>query len=135
MPHSASPAEILVVDDERISRAILVRALQNSGFVCRQSGDGTEAMRLIEEKIPALVLMDYAMPGLTGAEVCQRLRAHENTDIAELPVIMLTGMGGEEQEVFCLQAGASDFVTKPINTAVLKARIDTQIRLSNLRLQ
>ena len=135
MPHSATPAEILVVDDERISRAILVRALQNSGFVCRQSGDGTEAMRLIEEKVPALVLMDYAMPGLNGAEVCQRLRAHENTDIAQLPVIMLTGMGGEEQEVFCLQAGASDFVTKPINTAVLKARIDTQVRLSNLRLQ
>lgn len=135
MTKSAPEAEILVVDDERISRAILVRALQNAGFTCRQCGGGEEALRLIEENLPALVLLDYAMPGLNGAEVCQRLRAHTDTDIAQLPVIMLTGMGGEEQEVFCLQAGASDFVTKPINPEVLKARIDTQVRLSNLRRQ
>ena len=135
MTNPPPEAEILVVDDERISRAILVRALQNAGFRCRQSSDGEEALRLIAESLPALVLLDYAMPGLNGAEVCQRLRAHSDTNIAQLPVIMLTGMGGEEQEVFCLQAGASDFVTKPINPDVLKARIDTQIRLSNLRQQ
>ncbi len=135
MSKPAPEAEILVVDDERISRAILVRALENAGFTCRQCGGGEEALRVIEERIPSLVLLDYAMPGINGAEVCARLRAHPNGDIAQLPVIMLTGMVGEEQEVFCLQAGASDFVTKPINPAVLKARIDTQIRLSNLRQQ
>jgi serine phosphatase RsbU (regulator of sigma subunit) len=72
---------------------------------------------------------------LNGAEVCERLRAEANGAVAALPVIMLTGMGGEEQEVFCLQAGANDFVTKPVNPAVLKARIDTQLRLSALRQQ
>ena len=93
-------------------------------------------MQLVEEKLPALVLLDYAMPGgLNGAEVCERLRAHPDRAVAQLPVIMLTGMSGEEQEVFCLQAGASDFVTKPVNPAVLKARIDTQLRLSLLRTQ
>ena len=129
-------AEILVVDDERFSRRILVRALEHAGFVCRQGGGGEEALGLVEEKLPALLLLDYAMPGgLNGAEVCERLRAHPDRAVAQLPVIMLTGMSGEEQEVFCLQAGASDFVTKPVNPAVLKARIDTQLRLSALRAQ
>ena len=138
MPFSEVPtgAEILVVDDERFSRRILVRALEHAGFTCRQGGGGEEALRLVGEKLPALLLLDYAMPGdLNGAEVCERLRAHPDPTVAQLPIIMLTGMGGEEQEVFCLQAGASDFVTKPVNPAVLKARIDTQLRLSQLRNQ
>ena len=138
MPSSEVPpgAEILVVDDERFSRRILVRALEHAGFTCRQAGGGEEALRLVGEQLPALLLLDYSMPGdLNGAEVCERLRAHADPAVAQLPVIMLTGMGGEEQEVFCLRAGASDFVTKPVNPAVLKARIDTQLRLSNLRVQ
>ncbi len=138
MPFSEIPpgSEILVVDDERFSRRILVRALEHAGFTCRQGEGGEEALRLVEEKLPALLLLDYAMPGgLNGAEVCERLRAHPGPRRGPAPVIMLTGMSGEEQEVFCLQAGASDFVTKPVNPAVLKARIDTQLRLSLLRTQ
>jgi sigma-B regulation protein RsbU (phosphoserine phosphatase) len=128
-------AEILVVDDERFSRSMLVRALQGAGFTCRQGSGGQEALRLIEECPPALLLLDYAMPGLNGAEVCQRVRAHPDSAIAQLPIIVLTGMSGEEQEVACLEAGASDFVTKPVHGAVLKARIDTQLRLRALRRQ
>ena len=128
--------DILVVDDERFSRRVLVRALNNAGFACREAEGGAEALRLVGETPPALLLLDYSMPGdLNGAEVCERLRAHADSAVAALPVIMLTGMGGEEQEVFCLQAGADDFVTKPVNPAVLKARIDTQLRLSALRQQ
>ena len=130
------PAEILVVDDERFSRNMLARALKGFGFVCRQASGGVEALRLIAERPPAMLLLDYAMPGdLNGAEVCQRVRAHADSEIAQLPIIMLTGLGGEEQEIFCLEAGASDFVTKPVNGAVLKARMDTQLRLSALRRQ
>ena len=129
-------AEILVVDDERFSRAILARTLEKAGHVCRQAGGGREALEAIEAQLPALVLLDYAMPGdLNGAEVCERLRAHANAAVAQLPVIMLTGMVGDEQEVRCLEAGASDFVTKPVNTAVLQARINTQLRLHALRRQ
>ncbi len=132
VPH----ADILVVDDERFSRRVLVRTLENAGFTCREGGGGLEALRLIAEKTPSLVLMDYSMPDdLNGAEVCERLRAHADPSVAQLPIIMLTGMGGEEQEVYCLQAGANDFVAKPVNPAVLKARIDTQLRLSTLRHQ
>ena len=138
MTPTPSPAatDILVVDDERFSRRVLVRALNNAGFACREAEGGAEALRLVDEAPPALLLLDYSMPGdLNGAEVCERLRTHADGALAALPVIMLTGMGGEEQEVFCLQAGANDFVTKPVNPAVLKARIDTQLRLSALRQQ
>lgn len=136
MNEASTQAEILVVDDERFSRRVLIRTLENAGFTCRESGGGLEALSFISEKVPALLLLDYSMPDdLNGAEVCERVRAHADPSVAQLPIIMLTGMGGEEQEVFCLQAGANDFVAKPVNPAVLKARIDTQLRLSTLRHQ
>ncbi len=129
-------ADILVVDDERFSRTILARTLETAGLTCRQASGGYEALAAISQRLPALVLLDYAMPGgINGAEVCQRLRAHPDAAVAQLPVIMLTGMVGDEQEVHCLEAGASDFVTKPVNAAVLQARINTQLRLHALRRQ
>jgi sigma-B regulation protein RsbU (phosphoserine phosphatase) len=136
MSETEPAADILIVDDERLSRSILVRTLENAGFSCRQASGGQEALALIDERLPDLLLLDYAMPGdLNGAEVCERLRAASQNDVSQLPIIMLTGMSGEEQEVFCLQAGASDFVTKPIHPEVLRARIGTQLRLSTLRRQ
>ena len=129
-------ADILVVDDERLTRKALVRALERAGYSCRQAGGGHEALAAIGQQPPALVLLDYAMPGdLDGAEVCERLRADPDPGTAQIPVIMLTGMVGDEQEVRCLEAGASDFVTKPVNPAVLAARINTQLRLQTLRRQ
>ena len=65
----------------------------------------------------------------------KQLRADPNPAIAQIPAIMLTGHGGEESEVRCLEAGADDFVTKPINIAVLRARIETQLRLRSMRRQ
>ena len=128
--------DILVVDDERFSRTILARTLETAGLACRQASGGYEALAAISQRLPALVLLDYAMPGgINGAEVCERLRAHPDAAVAQLPVIMLTGMVGDEQEVRCLEAGASDFVTKPVNAAVLQARINTQLRLHTLRRQ
>jgi phosphoserine phosphatase RsbU/P len=73
------------------------------------------------------------MPGLNGAEVLKELRADTDPEIANVPAIMLTGHAGEQSEVLCLEAGANDFVTKPINTAVLRARIETQLRLRSMR--
>src|SRR5436305_5435091 len=75
------------------------------------------------------------MPGLNGADVSKQIRADPSPAIAQIPTIMLTGHGGEESEVLCLEAGADDFVTKPINTAVLRARIETQLRLRSMRRQ
>jgi phosphoserine phosphatase RsbU/P len=89
----------------------------------------------LHTEVPSLLLLDFHMPQLNGAEVLSRLRADANPAIAQLPAIMLTGDGGEESEVLCLEAGANDFVTKPINLPVLRARIETQLRLQSLRRQ
>src|SRR3977135_1707245 len=94
-----------------------------------------EGLRLIRTEQPSLLLLDFDMPGLDGAQVLERLRSDKDPAIAQLPVIMLTGHGGEESEVLCREAGADDFVTKPINPAVLRARIETQLRLRSMRQQ
>ncbi|MBA2241615.1 MAG: SpoIIE family protein phosphatase [Chthoniobacterales bacterium] len=127
--------QILVADDDPMSRRLLVRTLVSAGFACRESADGVEALEILHKEIPSLLLLDFDMPGLNGAEVLKRLRAETDPAFAQLPAIMLTGHGGEESEVLCLEAGADDFVTKPINPAVLRARIETQLRLRSMRRQ
>ena len=130
-----SRARILVVDDDAISRKILAQLLASAGHESRECEDGAKALQLIHAKPPSLLLLDFDMPGLNGAEVLRRLRSDANPAVAQIPTIMLTGHGSEESEVSCLQAGADDFVTKPINAAVLRARIETQLRLRSMRRQ
>ncbi len=130
-----SHSEILIVDDDAMSRRILMQLLGTAGYTCRVCKDGTEALEVIHAKLPLLLLLDFDMPGLNGAEVLERLRSDQNAAIAQIPVIVLTGHGSERSEVSCLQAGASDFVTKPVNASVLRARIETQLRLRSMRRQ
>src|SRR5437867_341150 len=130
-----SRAEILVVDDDSMSRRVLAQLLSAAGYDCRVSRDGSEALDAIHTRPPALLLLDFDMPGLNGAEVLRRLRSDEEPGVAQIPAIMLTAHGSEQSEVSCLQAGADDFVTKPVNAAVLQARIETQLRLRSMRRQ
>jgi sigma-B regulation protein RsbU (phosphoserine phosphatase) len=126
---------ILIADDDAMSRKLLARILTSAGFSCTQAPDGLEALESLHLDPPSLLLLDYDMPGMDGAEVLKKLRQDSNASIAQIPAIMLTGHGGEESEVLCLEAGADDFVTKPINQAVLRARIETQLRLRSMRSQ
>jgi phosphoserine phosphatase RsbU/P len=128
-------AEILIVDDDALSRKILAQVLTSAGYNCRVCGGGAEALELIHARPPSLLLLDFDMPGTNGAEVLRRLRSDLQHAVAQVPAIMLTAHGSEESEVSCLQAGADDFVTKPVNAAVLRARIETQLRLSSMRQQ
>jgi serine phosphatase RsbU (regulator of sigma subunit) len=130
-----SGERILVADDDATSRKLLSRILTRAGFECSEAPDGIEALKLLQADPPSLLLLDYDMPGMNGAEVLKQLRKDGNAIIAQIPAIMLTGHGGEESEVLCLEAGADDFVTKPINDAVLRARIDTHLRLRSMRSQ
>ena len=114
---------------------MLVRTLSSAGYDCYESDNGAETLKLVHSEQPSLLLLDFDMPGLDGAEVLKRMRADRDSAVAQIPAIMLTGHGGEESEVLCLEAGADDFVTKPINTAVLRARIETQLRLRSMRRQ
>ena len=131
-----SGERILVADDDPTSRKLLARILNNAGFSCMEVPDGIEALKTLHaEPLPSLLLLDFDMPGMDGAEVLKQLRHDPSAAVAQIPTIMLTGHGGEESEVLCLEAGADDFVTKPINQAVLRARIDTQLRLRSMRSQ
>ena len=130
-----SEAEILIVDDDALSRKILAQVLTSSGYNCQVCGNGAEALEIIHARPPSLLLLDFDMPGANGAEVLKQLRSDEHQSVAQVPAIMLTAHGSEESEVSCLQAGADDFVTKPVNAAVLRARIETQLRLRSMRRQ
>ena len=128
-----SNGQVLVVDDDATSRKLLTRALSSAGYDCREAENGIEALKLVREQQPSLLLLDFQMPELDGAETLKRLRADPDPEIAQIPAIMFTGHG--ENEVLSLEAGADDFVTKPVNIAVLRARIETQLRLRSLRVQ
>jgi len=130
-----SHAEILVVDDDALSRRVLAQLLTAAGYKCRVCKNGSEALEIVHAAPPSLLLLDFDMPGPNGAEVLRRLRSDHNPAVAQIPAIMLTAHGSEESEVSCLQAGADDFVTKPVNAAVLRARIETQLRLRSMRQQ
>src|SRR3954470_9384603 len=130
-----SGERILVADDDATSRKLLLRILTRAGFTCSEAPDGIAALKQLHDDPPSLLLLDYDMPGMNGAEVLKQLRHDGNAIVAQIPAIMLTGHGGEESEVLCLEAGADDFVTKPINDAVLRARIDTHLRLRSMRSQ
>jgi serine phosphatase RsbU (regulator of sigma subunit) len=132
--HNAN-GSILIVDDDGASRRALAKTLAQAGYDTREAENGVDALTLLHAKQPTLVILDFEMPQMDGAEVLKHLRADPDPVIAQIPAIMLTGHGGEESEVRCLQAGADDFVTKPINLAVLRARIETQLRLRSMRRQ
>jgi len=130
-----SRAEILVVDDDAMSRKVLAQVLTSAGYSCRVCEDGSAALKIVHARPPSLLLLDFDMPGPNGDEVLKRLRSDQHPAVAQIPAIMLTAHGSEQSEVSCLQAGADDFVTKPINAAVLRARIETQLRLRSMRRQ
>lgn len=133
---SRSPSmRLLVVDDDPLSRRLLTRSLEVFGFEVVDCGDGLEALQLLESGGPALLVLDYQMPGLNGAEVCEMIRTAPDPDLAQVPIIMLTAHSNADHEVECLRAGANDFVTKPVNIEVLRARIDTHSRLYDFRHQ
>ncbi|HLW35123.1 MAG TPA: SpoIIE family protein phosphatase [Chthoniobacterales bacterium] len=128
-----SSRQILIVDDDDSSRALLTRMLSSAGYKCRETDNAADALKLVREQKPEVLLLDFRMPEMDGTDVLKQLRSDPNPDIAQLPVIMLTGHG--ESEVQCLQAGADDFVIKPIEIEVLRARIEAQLRVHSLRLQ
>ncbi len=126
---------ILVADDDPLVRKLLTHFLESFGFDVIACEDGVEALQILEEMRVALLVLDYEMPELNGTQVCERIRRSENLDVAGIPIILLTAHSGDEHEVESLGAGANDFVTKPVNLAVLKARIDAHAGLYAMRQQ
>ena len=107
---------ILIVDDELPIREMIHTSLDMAGFQCLQAEDAKQAHQMIVDQRPALILLDWMMPGgVSGVDLCRRLKRDEN--LSEIPVIMLTARGEEDHKVQGLDAGADDYMTKPFRPA------------------
>lgn len=121
-----SRARILLVEDDRSLAELLTWNFEREDFEVEHTSDGEEALLLARESPPDLVLLDWMIEGLSGIEVCRRLRRIPDT--ANVPIIMLTARGEEEDRVRGLETGADDYVTKPFSPRELVARVQAVLR-------
>jgi len=124
---------VLVVEDESDLVVMLRYNLEKEGFEVAATGDGEEALLLVEEQAPDIILLDWMVPMVSGIEVCRRLR--RNPDTRDIPIIMLTARGEEDDRVRGLNAGADDYVTKPFSPGELIARVHAVLRRSRPALE
>jgi two-component system phosphate regulon response regulator PhoB len=117
---------ILVVEDEDALSTLLDYNLDKEGYRVRIAADGEEAMLLVQEEQPDLVILDWMLPKVSGIEVCRRLRARAET--RNLPIIMLTARGEESDRIRGLDTGADDYLVKPFAMSELSARIRAVLR-------
>jgi DNA-binding response OmpR family regulator len=116
---------ILVVDDVEGNRQLVCRRLSPFGYDLHQAESGEQALEFIRDRKPDLVLLDYMMPVMNGIDVLKVMR--QDWQLGAIPVIMLTARAESDAVVAALAAGADDYVTKPIDFEVLRARIETQL--------
>ena len=117
---------VLVVEDEDSLATLLQYNLQKEGYEVALAGDGEEALLMVDERLPDLVVLDWMLPKVSGVEVCRRLRARPET--RNLPIIMLTARGEESDRVRGLDTGADDYLVKPFSMTELTARIRAVLR-------
>src|SRR5450759_492110 len=122
---------ILVVDDHEDNIELLRARLEARGYEVFGASDGQAALDQVEHVIPDLILLDVMMPKMDGMEVVRRLKA--NKDLPFIPVIMQTALDSTENKVEGLDAGADDYITKPINFAELEARVNSLLRIKKLQ--
>ena len=119
-------AAILIVEDEEALTEVLRYNLEADGYEVATVARGDEADLLLKEKSPDLVILDWMLPGLSGIELCRRLRARPETK--QLPIIMLTARGEESERVRGLSTGADDYIVKPFSIPELLARVAALLR-------
>jgi two-component system, OmpR family, phosphate regulon response regulator PhoB len=119
-------AKVLVVEDEEAISHLLAYNLEREGFRVATAPDGEEALIKVEESRPDLVLLDWMLPNVSGIELCRQLRTRNET--REIPIIMITARGEEEDRVRGLDVGADDYVTKPFSMSELVARMRAVLR-------
>ena len=124
-------ARILVVDDTPANVKLLVDVLSARGYAVVSAADGEQALAAIAAQPPDLVLLDIMMPGLSGYDVCRRIRATEAT--ALLPVVLCTSLDPKQERINGIEAGADDFIPKPINQQELSARVKSLLRIKSLQ--
>lgn len=117
---------VLLVEDEPAQREVLAYNLEAEGFRVVQAGNGEDAMMLVEEEAPDIIILDWMMPQLSGIEVCRRLKMRPET--RSIPIIMLSARAEEVDKIRGLETGADDYVIKPYSVLELMARARAQLR-------
>jgi two-component system cell cycle response regulator len=124
-------ASILAVDDERENLELLEAVLTPAGHTVRKATGGREALQAVEQEAPELILLDLMMPGVSGFDVCEMLRANERT--ARIPIIIVTAIDQLPAKERILSLGADEFLTKPIQGVEVVARVEAMLRVRHLR--
>ncbi|MCV6824365.1 MULTISPECIES: phosphate regulon transcriptional regulator PhoB [Halocynthiibacter] len=119
---------VLLVEDEPAQREVLAYNLEAEGYHVLRAADGEEALLMVREELPDLVLLDWMLPNVSGIEICRRLKSRGET--RGIPVIMLSARSEEVDRVRGLETGADDYVVKPYSVAELMARVRTQLKRS-----
>nr|WP_093120077.1 phosphate regulon transcriptional regulator PhoB [Salinihabitans flavidus] len=123
---SSEHPTVLVVEDEPAQREVLYYNLQAEGFEVVTAADGDEALLLVEEEAPDIIVLDWMLPGISGIEICRQLKTRSET--RGIPVIMLSARSEEVDRVRGLETGADDYVIKPYSVLELMARVRNQLR-------
>src|SRR3982750_1523508 len=121
-----SNKRLLLVEDDRALADLVTYHFQRSGYDVTRTGDGEEALILVDEVRPDVILLDWMIEGISGIEVCRRLRRRSTT--ANVPIMMLTARGEESDRIRGFETGADDYVTKPFSPRELVARVAAVLR-------
>ena len=130
---STVAAAILVVDDAPLNVKLLRLILKDAGYRVLEATSGPEALETLRREKPDAMVLDVLMPGMTGYEVCREIR--HNPEFAALPVIMVTALSLPEERIRGIEAGATDFITKPFNKKELLARIQASLSLAKVSMK
>lgn len=131
-PGKSDEFNILIVDDTPVNLGVVVDFLQREGFGIRIARSGESALKRVQYDKPDIILLDVLMPGIDGFETCRRLK--ENAITRDIPVIFMTSLTGAEDKVKGFEAGAIDYVTKPLHQEEVLMRVRTHLRLRDLAL-
>ena len=122
--------DILIVEDDELSRDLMTRRLNSPTYGLRYAADGQQALDQVNRQKPDLILLDIMLPEIMGLQVLHTLR--QQYSMVELPIIMVTAIDEDERIVRALEVGANDYITKPVHFPILLARIQTQLSLKQL---
>ena len=121
---------LLIVDDEENNRVLLRDILEVHGHTVTEAASGPDALRVVKENVPDAILSDVCMPGMDGYEVCRKIK--ENPAAAHVPVLLITALTDRKDRLAGIQAGASDFITKPIDIAEVTLRVRNAVQTKKL---
>lgn len=123
---SVDRPHVLVVEDEPAQREVLAYNLESEGFSVEKAENGDDALLFVDEATPDVIVLDWMLPGVSGIEICRRLKSR--TETRDIPIIMLSARSEDVDRVRGLETGADDYVVKPYSVIELMARVRTQLR-------